>query len=133
MPCGVFRCVLFVGKFAIKFPRLGALHAGLQCNRWEREVWMVWQPIFNWPHVCPVLVADPLGFIVVMPKCEQPVTAAEVEQAHSDRYPDVTSESKIADHGRLRNRVVALDYGLPLKEMVQNERSRYALLSRHRN
>ena len=94
-------------------------------NRWEREVSGKWRVVFGWQHVCPVLLADPFGFFVAMPRCTQPVPQHDVEAAHDSQFPDVTSEMKPEDHGFLRGRVVALDYGLPLAAMVQNERARY--------
>ena len=126
MSLGATRRVIFVGNWlAVKIPRLRVLRAAMCANRWEREVSNVWLPVFRWPHVCPVLLADPFGLFVVMPRCKQPVQPSEVEQVHTSQYPDVTSESKPEDRGYLEGRVVALDYGLPLRSMVENERARY--------
>ena len=37
MPCGASRCVLLLGRIALKIPRIGNPSAGLRANRWERE------------------------------------------------------------------------------------------------
>jgi hypothetical protein len=88
-------------------------------------MWRNWRPIFGWENLCPVLLADPIGLIVVMPRAAQPVTADEVAAAAPDYYPDITSESKPADFGRVGNHVLALDYGLPYDDMVVERRAYY--------
>src|SRR5512135_991167 len=113
MPQGVYRRVLLIGRFAIKVPRLRHMLSGLRCNRWEREMWRTWRPIFKWENLCPITIADPLGIFVVMPRAAQPVSLEDVIEATPDYYPDITSETKPADFGRIGNRVFALDYGLP--------------------
>jgi hypothetical protein len=125
MPRGVFRRVLLIGPWAVKLPRWRNFSKGLRCNRWEREMWQVWQPHFNWTYLCPVLLADPAGLIVVMPRASQPVSDNEAEAAADDAHPSVNCESKAADHGRLGDRVVALDYGLPDEDMVLERRQYY--------
>jgi hypothetical protein len=59
-------------------------------------MWRVWRPVFGWKSLCPVLFADPFGFVVVMARAAQPVTHEEVN-ALPDYYPDTTSETKIED------------------------------------
>lgn len=71
------------------------------------------------------MFADPLGVIVVMPRAMQPVTFDEVVTATPDYYPDITSETKLEDFGRVGNKVLALDYGLPDADMVANRREYY--------
>ena len=93
-------------------------------------MWRKWRPIFGWENLCPVVFADPLGFFVVMPRAEQPVTFSDVVAATSgefDYYPDITAETKAQDFGRLGDRVVALDYGLPDSGMVSDRRAYYEL------
>ena len=126
MPAGVFRRVLLIGRFAIKIPRLRNASQGLRCNRWEREMWRTWRPVFGWQNLCPIEFADPLGFVVVMPRAAQPVTEEEVDGAAGDYYPDITSELKPADFGRVSGCVLALDYGLPDAEDVRERRAYYA-------
>jgi len=87
-------------------------------------MWKIWRPIFEWETLCPVLIADPLGIIVVMPRASQPVTHSEVD-AMPDHYPDTTSETKVEDHGRIGDAVVSVDYGLPDREMVKSRRAYY--------
>jgi hypothetical protein len=122
MPSGAFRFVLLLGAFAFKFPRYRNIGAGMRSNRWEREMWQKWQPIFKWTTLCPVYFADPAGFLVIMPRALQPVSREEVE-AMPDYYPAITSETKVEDHGRLGLRVVALDYGLPDQNLCLNNAS----------
>lgn len=124
MPAGVFRNVLLLGRIAVKLPRLRAFNAGLQCNRWEREMWRVWRPKFRWQHLCPIICADPLGFVVVMPRAE-PVTQEEVDREMPDYYPAINAECKAADHGRVGGQLLILDYGLPDLEMVRVQRANY--------
>jgi hypothetical protein len=88
-------------------------------------MWRTWRKKFDWGYLCPVLFADPLGLVVVMPRAEQPVTYEEVVAATPDCYPDVTSEFKCEDFGRVNGRVLALDYGLPDAGMVREARTRY--------
>jgi hypothetical protein len=103
---------------------------GLRCNRWEREMWRIWRPIFGWSNLCPVSFGDPLGLLVVMPRAEQPVTFDEVVAATPDYYPDIMSETKPEDFGRLGNQVVCVDYGLPDAEMVRERRAYYLRMAR---
>lgn len=88
-------------------------------------MWRVWRPKFQWSHLCPIWFADPLGFIVVMPRA-LPVTQEEVDAQTPDYYPMVTCEGKPQDHGRVDGRLVVLDYGLPDADMVREQRATYA-------
>jgi hypothetical protein len=125
MPCGEFRCVFLVGRFALKLPRLSNLRAGMQCNRWEREMWLVWRPKFQWANLCPIAFADPFGFVVLMPRASQPVSRERVEAEDHDYYPMVNAECKPEDYGLLNGRTVIVDYGLPYADMVTEERITY--------
>lgn len=90
-------------------------------------MWRTWRPIFGWENLCPVCFADPLGLLVVMPRAQQPVTFADVVAATSHNYyPDVASETKCDDFGRVENRVLILDYGLPYADIVAERRAYYA-------
>ena len=129
MPNGEYRRVVFIGTLAWKFPRWKHFGKGMRCNRWEREMWQIWRPIYGWPSLCPVLFADPIGLLVVMPRAEQPVTRQDVD-ALPDCYPDITSETKVEDHGRVNGRVLALDYGLPELDTVNERRADYAKLAK---
>ena len=129
MPHGAYRQVVLMGEVAVKFPRLRYLGKGMRCNRWEREMWRVWRPVFGWNSLCPVLFADPLGFVVVMPRAEQPVTRDEVDGL-PDYYPGTTSETKVEDHGRIDTGVVAVDYGLPDRDLVDDRRAYYVKMAK---
>jgi hypothetical protein len=97
----------------------------MRCNRWEREMWRTWRPIFRWSNLCPVTAADPAGLFVVMPRALQPVTFDEVVASSPDYYPGITAEYKPDDYGRIDGRIVALDYGLPYAHMVIQRREYY--------
>lgn len=125
MPLGAFRRVILMGRFAVKIPRARNILQGLRCNRWEREMWRIWRPVFGWENLCPIVLADPVGLFVVMPRAEQPVAFEDVVTATPDYYPDVTCETKPADFGRVGNQVLALDYGLPYADMVVERRAYY--------
>lgn len=129
MPVGVFRRVILIGAIALKIPRWRNFIRGLRCNRWEREMWRTWRPVFRWDNLCPVLFADLVGLVVVMPRASQPVTSDEVDAAMGDYDPDVTSETKVEDFGCLGKRVVVLDYGLPDDDMVRERRAYYEKMS----
>lgn len=131
MPSGAFRRVILVGRFAVKIPRFRNLLSGLRCNRWEREMWRIWRPIFGWGNLCPIKFADPLRVCVVMPRATQPVTFQDVVAATPDYYPDITSETKPEDFGRVGNRILALDCGLPDADMVAERRAYYTSRSQH--
>lgn len=124
MPSGAFRFVFFLGNLAIKLPRLRNFTYGLRSNRWEREMWKRWHAVFKWQTLCPVYASDPFGLMIVMPRASQPVSQDEVD-ALPDYYPDITAEAKPDDYGHLNGRVVALDYGLPFKDMILQRRRYY--------
>jgi hypothetical protein len=125
MPYGVFRRVVFLGPFAIKLPRWSMFLRAMRCNRWEREMWIVWRPMFQWDNLCPIILADPLGLFVLMRKATQPVTEVEFEEAESKFYPNITNEGKLDDYGYLDLKVVALDYGLHDESHVREKRRYY--------
>jgi hypothetical protein len=124
---GNFRWVVLTQQYAIKIPRLRYLVNGMRCNRWEREMWQRWRPIFGWRHLCPVLRADSLGLLVLMPRARTPVTFAEVAaERPNDDYPEATDEpTKPDDYGRIDGQLVALDYGLFAAEALHNQREYY--------
>ena len=128
MPMGVFRRVILLGNLAFKIPRLKTFFCGMRCNRWEREMWFKWRPIFKWTSLCPIRFADPFGLLVVMPRAMQPVTTEEAYEALDDDYPSITAEIKAPDFGRVGSVVVALDYGLPWADLVCDQRADYRRL-----
>jgi hypothetical protein len=125
MPHGAFRRVIILGRFAVKLPRIRHIGLGLRCNRWEREMWHKWRPVFGWENLCPIKFADPFGLVVIMPRAAQPVTFDEVVAETPDHYPDTTAEMKPEDHGRVDGCLVILDYGLPDADLVRERRAYY--------
>jgi hypothetical protein len=93
----------------------------------------VWRPVYGWENLCPIIFADPLGVVVIMPRAQQPVTFEQVVAASPDYYPDITSETKPEDFGIVKNKVFALDYGLPDIDLVQERRAYYEKLAPNRN
>lgn len=130
MPHGVFRRVIAVGALAFKLPRPREFARGMRCNRWEREMWFVWRRKYGWENLCPILFADPLGLLVVMARADQPLTHEEVRAATPDYYPDITAETKPEDYGRIAGRIVAVDYGLPDADLVEDRRAYYEITER---
>jgi hypothetical protein len=128
MPHSTFRRVFLIGRFAIKVPQPRFVFRGLCCNRWERELWHRWRPVFQWETLCPILFADPLGLVVVMSRAEQPVTDEEI-RAIPLEFPEPTYKVEPKDFGRLNGRVLAVDYGLPLPNEVSEARQYYAKAS----
>jgi len=88
-------------------------------------MWRHWRRRFKWTCLCPILFADRFGIVVVMRRAEQPVSLDEIEAVAEPLYPDITCEWKPQDCGRLRGRVVALDYGLPDEASITERRQYY--------
>lgn len=87
-------------------------------------MWRKWRPVFRWGSLCPVVLADPAGFLVVMSRAQQPVEFAELSTL-PDAYPSITAELKPQDYGHLFGRLVAVDYGLPDTEVTGARREYY--------
>jgi hypothetical protein len=116
--------VLLVGRWAIKVPnfRYGwtLFLKGLLANMQERGWWRHWQ---EGRHLmCPVLFSDPLGFLVVMPRCEEikrhltddeamPFFYGVPSSETSRGYVGLSVEDKSDSFGLLDGRIVAIDYG----------------------
>jgi hypothetical protein len=88
-------------------------------------MWNHWQPIFQWKTLCPVHASDPFGLFIVMSRASQPVSEEEID-ALPDYYPPISAELKPDDYGHFDGNVVALDYGLWDKDMVNEKRNSYA-------
>lgn len=114
---GITRTVFLVGNVAIKVPcaRYGwekwlrGLLANMQERAWAKA---------NYPELCPILFSDPLGFVVIMPRCDilaRPLTPMEYHRFFEDIYPQrgyrIPSENKPDSFGYLNGRLVAVDYG----------------------
>jgi hypothetical protein len=128
LACGSFRCVVLVWRYAIKLPRPRAWRAGMCSNRWEREMWQHWRPIFDeWEgRLCPVLFADRRGLVVVMRRAKQPVNVADAhEWLMAIPWPNTTGEPSLENAGWLNGRLVEVDYGLSDQELVEQRRAYY--------
>ena len=125
---GTNRRVLLIGRCALKFPLVRHPAFGLNSNRWECEMWFRWRPKFKWDQLCPVLFADPLGIVVVMPRAApadpSAVSAAIERDGNSDPLP--TSELRPEGYGMVQGRVVCFDYGLADPDMIRDKRDYYA-------
>jgi hypothetical protein len=98
---GSNRRVLLTAHYAIKFPRLRHPMCGLRSNRWEREMWYRWRPIFEWDQLCPVLFADRFGIVVVMPRAvpAQPDIVDAAIERDAEWYPQPTTEFLAPGYG----------------------------------
>jgi hypothetical protein len=111
---GTTRTVLLIGSLAIKIPsvtewRLFLL--GLLANMQEVKFSKT-----KWEELCPILFYLPLGFLVVMKRCES-LTRQQFESFDIDDFrekPDhliTFVENKIDSFGILNGKIVAVDYG----------------------
>jgi hypothetical protein len=133
MPAGTFRRVFRFWRYALKLPRIRKLAAGMRCNRWEREVWSTWRLRLGWSGLCPVLFADPLGLLVVMPWAAEAATIDQVKvledsiERECKAFTD--AEGKTGDYRLLNGAVVAVDYGLAHQDMVLERRKYYTRMA----
>lgn len=71
---GTYRFVVLFHRWGIKFPRTSSwrhFSQGLLANKRERRY-----ARNGWPQLCPVLLSDPLGLVLVMPRA-RPLTDQE--------------------------------------------------------
>jgi hypothetical protein len=92
-------------------------------------MWTVWRERFGWPHLCPVVWADPEGYVLVMRRAIQDVThdeivAFEAAWMDSQRLPLPSGEDKPEDWGHVDGRLVLCDYGYgcSTEEAIERER-----------
>ena len=110
---GTTRTVWLTKKHAIKVPRLHAWEnflCGLLANLQERKFGRSELAGF-----CPVKTADPLGLLVVMPRCE-PLSDSEWKAFDVDAFRNrdthyVCAEDKQDSFGHLEGQIVAIDFG----------------------
>jgi len=115
MKKGATRWVLFIGKFAFKFPSLFGWKQflwGLLANMQEKE----FSKIKNMKNkLCPVIFSLPLGFLIVMPKIqilkEGELTKEELIIFCISEEFLVPAELKYDSFGYLNGKLVAVDYG----------------------
>jgi hypothetical protein len=131
---GATRTVLVTRRLAIKFPRfyrkgrcfewsrfLQGLLANLQERYWSRIKYAELK-------LCPVLFADPIGLVVVMPRCEDIELLDPYFERNSramcpvafeawrsvmlgDGRCDLPVENMACNFGYLNGRLVSFDYG----------------------
>jgi hypothetical protein len=117
--CGCTRFVILTKRWAIKVPNFKygwkAFLEGLLANMQERHFWKI---KFGVPKICPVVFSLPLGFLVVMPKCQaldRPLTDDELKEFFAVPWGDsdvnIPIEDKPESFGWLDGRLVAIDYG----------------------
>lgn len=106
---GATRWVFCFRGYAVKIPSFYSWRhflQGLIANMQERRF-----AGYN-RLLCPVLFAVPGGFLLVMPKVEQPISIHDYEIALAivDRYT-LPVERKLDSFGYLNGEIVAVDYG----------------------
>ena len=110
---GTTRIVFLVGDRAFKFPNISEWRLflqGLLGNMQERRFAQT-----GWPELCPVLWADLIGVLVVMPRARS-LTQAEFDSIDWDDFCQnddyvVPAERKLDSFGWLGDRLVAVDFG----------------------
>lgn len=113
---GSTRCVVLVGRWAVKFPRLSGRFAwnrflrGLLANMQERLFWET-----RWPELCPVVWSVAGGWLVVMRRAT-PMTPEEWETFDALKWSQrddyvVPVECKRDSFGWVDGNLVAVDYG----------------------
>lgn len=110
---GISRTVFLVGRYAIKVPcgRYGWSKwlRGLLANLQERQFGRA-----GYAGLCPVLFADPIGLVVVMPRAE--ILTGALFDAEYERFINrddyvLPVENKPDSFGFLNGELVAVDYG----------------------
>lgn len=123
---GATRTVILTKRYAFKFPRFyrarrefewSRILMGMLANLQERY----WAQ-FNLPQLCPIVFSDPLGLVVVMPRCQpapkqfgNSAIVCPVEFTWWERYGSegcrVPVENTAANFGYHMGRLVSFDYG----------------------
>jgi hypothetical protein len=106
---GANRTVVLVGRYALKFPTFNSWRDflfGLLNNQTEARVGRSGRD-----DVCPVLWADPWGFLVVMPRLPIMTAAGFAALAVTHSVWNLSVERKPCSFGLYDGRVVAVDYG----------------------
>jgi hypothetical protein len=109
MQQGTTRYVFRVGPCVVKTPSFYSWRAflkGLLANMSEADFGSC-QKVVESDSLCPVLFSCPGGWANIMPYCS-PIKEFEIPQT----YPDYV-EGKSDSFGRLKGRIVAVDYGTP--------------------
>lgn len=131
---GATRTVLLTKRFAIKLPVFLRITDAGAIARNDRVSWWMFKNGFranrkerrysrlNHPNLCPVLFADPFGFVVVMPRCTpmhgvkswrerlafRALCPVEADYLRTQGLP---VDNYAFNYGLLNGRVVSFDYG----------------------
>lgn len=113
------RPVIVVGPWAFKFARG---ERGRRCNLYEAELYRTCNDERR-EMLCPVRWCSPGGFLLVMQSAVPLTRADQLELLDRDAFPDWDAmpgedgdpfEPKESDWGRIKGRLVALDYSTPV-------------------
>lgn len=110
---GATRFVVLTSRYAFKIPRLISWKSflqGLLANMQERTFAQT-----KWSQLCPVYWGDPLGILVVMPRC-MPLrrdfwNSFDFESFRNQLDYAVPVENKYDSFGYFKGKPVAIDYG----------------------
>jgi hypothetical protein len=126
---GTTRIVLVIGPVALKFAR--RKRSGRRCNLYESDLYHRTTPERR-AMLCPVIACSPRGSVLIT-RAATPLTREEFDSVRSaDAFPDwdydphegesCPFEWKPSDWGRLRGRLVALDYSEPALPVPDEEK-----------
>ncbi len=105
---GCTRIVWLFETFVIKLARLQfGIRRGMQANRNERNWWRWYQD----PRTCPVMFADPFGFIVVMPRAQRRAPDDVWDVARTGYFDGLPEDHIPENVGWINDRPVMIDYG----------------------
>lgn len=106
---GATREIIIIGQIVVKIPKLmgwKSFLCGLLSNLHER----IWSKSNHFKHLCPIYFSDPLGFIVIMPKCK--ILTDDEYNIKKKNIPTISIvEGKCDSWGYYKERLVAVDYG----------------------
>lgn len=88
-------------------------------------MWRVWRSRFGWESLCPILLADRWGFVVVMPLAGATVSLEAADDTYTREFCQITSEGKPDDYRWLNGRIVVVDYGLESNAAASERREYY--------
>lgn len=110
---GITREVFLIGKLAFKIPSFRTYPlflTGVLCNIQERN----FSKNLKSDLICPVLFKSPLGFLIIMPRCE-PTNLQSFDDVQKIIEPfreaGIPVESKPCSFGIYKGKLVAVDYG----------------------
>src|ERR1019366_10644290 len=101
---GVTRKVLLTNRYAFKVPNWTTWRQflwGLLSNMQERAFSRL-----AWPILCPVLLSDPWGFLVVMPRCDLAPDGSLAQLSDLYGWEDAPTDDKPENFGYLAGQLV---------------------------